>query len=100
MRRDMARDLYAVLGVPLSCGAAEVKSAFRALALRHHPDKALAEGGAALRGAQESLFVLLSQAHSTLSDPVLRKRYDALRAARERAEILGDVVFPEVVALT
>jgi len=30
----------------------------------------------------------------------LHQRYTMLRAARERAEILGDVVFPEVMALT
>ena len=30
----------------------------------------------------------------------LHQRYTMLRAARERAEILGDAVFPEVIALT
>jgi len=30
----------------------------------------------------------------------LHQRYTILRAARERGEILGDVVFPEVMALT
>jgi hypothetical protein len=30
----------------------------------------------------------------------LHQRYTMLRAARERMEILGDVVFPEVMALT
>jgi hypothetical protein len=30
----------------------------------------------------------------------LHQRYTMLRAARERAEILGDAVFPEVMALT
>ena len=30
----------------------------------------------------------------------LHQRYTMLRAARERREILGDVVFPEVMALT
>ena len=30
----------------------------------------------------------------------LHQRYTMLRAARERTEILGDVVFPEVMALT
>lgn len=30
----------------------------------------------------------------------LHQRYTILRAARERSEILGDVVFPEVMALT
>jgi hypothetical protein len=30
----------------------------------------------------------------------LHQRYTALRAARERTEILGDVEFPKVVALT
>ena len=30
----------------------------------------------------------------------LHQRYTILRSARERMEILGDVVFPEVMALT
>jgi len=30
----------------------------------------------------------------------LHQRYTILRATRERMEILGDVVFPEVMALT
>ncbi len=30
----------------------------------------------------------------------LHQRYTMLRAARERMEILGDVAFPEVMALT
>jgi hypothetical protein len=30
----------------------------------------------------------------------LHQRYTILRASRERAEILGDVTFPEVMALT
>ena len=33
-------DLYAVLGLPRSCSARDVKRAYRRLALELHPDKA------------------------------------------------------------
>ena len=78
-------DHYAVLGVPAEAEPEQVRAKYRALALRHHPDKACAEGGAALRAAQEVLFKLLSTAHSTLTDPVLRRRFDALRATQAQA---------------
>jgi DnaJ-domain-containing protein 1 len=74
-------DHYAVLGLPPGASAAEAKAAFRALALRHHPDKAAAEGGAPLRAAAQALFVLLNAAHTCLTDPAERRRYDAQRAA-------------------
>lgn len=70
-------DHYAVLGVPMTCTAAEAKAAYRGLALRHHPDKAPAEGGEEVRAAAEGLFKLLAQAYAVLSDPAARRRFDS-----------------------
>ena len=45
----------------------------RQLALRFHPDKA---SGPGQKEAAEKLFRLVSDAHSTLSDPDKRRLYD------------------------
>lgn len=80
----LARNHYEALGVTRTCTSTEVKSAFRALALRLHPDtaedaSATANGGMA-RGEYESAmheaFTRLQEAHSTLSNVRRRKDYD------------------------
>ena len=68
-------DHYAVLGVPAAATAAEIKQAYRKLALRLHPDKAPA--APPLRAAAEALFKHVAQAYATLSDTAARRKYDA-----------------------
>ncbi len=62
---------YAILGVPKSATAAEIKKAYRALAKKLHPD--INRGSA----ANEARFKAVSAAYSFLSDPERRRRYDA-----------------------
>ena len=69
-------DHYAVLGVSTAATAAEIKQAYRKLALRHHPDKAPA--APPLRAAAEALFKHVAQANAVLSDAVARRKYDAV----------------------
>jgi molecular chaperone DnaJ len=64
------RDPYEVLGVGRSASEAEIKSAFRRLAIRHHPDKNPGDPGAQTR------FQEINQAHQILSDPQKRAAYD------------------------
>ena len=45
------RDPYEVLGVPRSASAAAIKSAYRKLAKKHHPDSNLDDANAAYRPA-------------------------------------------------
>ena len=69
-------DHYAVLGVSTAATAAEIKQAYRKLALRHHPDKAPA--APPLRAAAEAIFKHVAQAYAVLSDATARKKYDAV----------------------
>ncbi|BES98903.1 CSL zinc finger [Nesidiocoris tenuis] len=59
--------LYDALGCSPACTLAELKAAYRALALSQHPDKR--SGGA-------SDFALVDRAWKTLRDPTARRAYD------------------------
>jgi curved DNA-binding protein CbpA len=63
-------DFYKILGVKRTASTREVKSAYRRLARRHHPDV----NGGSEHAARE--FALISLAYRTLSDPQERAYYD------------------------
>jgi molecular chaperone DnaJ len=64
------RDYYDLLEVPRDATDAEIKAAYRRLALQHHPDKNPGD-----RVAEER-FKELAAAYAVLSDPDKRGRYD------------------------
>ena len=66
------RDYYEVLGVPRTASQKEIKSAFRKLARKHHPDVNPSEAGASEK------FKEINEAHEVLGDPEKRKKYDDL----------------------
>ena len=68
------RDPYTVLGVPRGADAETVKRAYRAAALRDHPDRNPDDPAA------EERFKSASEAYATLRDPEARRRYDAYAA--------------------
>lgn len=65
------RDYYEVLGVEKSASADDIKSAYRRLAKKHHPDMNKDNPKAA-----EEKFKELSEAYEVLADPEKRSRYD------------------------
>mmetsp|Transcript_13313 Transcript_13313/g.27354 ORF Transcript_13313/g.27354 Transcript_13313/m.27354 type:complete len:551 (-) Transcript_13313:282-1934(-) len=73
-KKQFASDnYYTVLGLAKNAKAKEIKSAYRKLALRYHPDK-VKEGEN--KEEAEDIFVKVSHAYSVLSDKEKRKIYD------------------------
>src|SRR5918993_3604834 len=64
------RDYYEVLGVSRGANEAEIKTAYRKLAVRFHPDKNPGDSEA------EDKFKEAAEAYSVLSDADQRARYD------------------------
>src|SRR3989475_7505706 len=72
------RDYYETLGVPKTAGEEEIRSAFRKLARKYHPDVAKD------KKAAEEKFKEINEAYEVLGDPEKRKKYDQLGADWDR----------------
>ena len=66
------KDYYQILGVPKTADAKAIKSAYRKLARKYHPDQNPGNKAAAER------FKEINEANEVLSDPEKRQRYDEL----------------------
>jgi molecular chaperone DnaJ len=64
------RDYYEVLGVARNASEADVKKAFRRLAMKYHPDRNTGDAGA------EAKFKEVKQAYDVLTDAKKRSAYD------------------------
>ena len=64
-------DFYDALGVSRDASQKEIKSAFRKLAFKYHPDRSKLPDA-------EAKFKEASEAYAILSDPEKRRKYDAL----------------------
>jgi curved DNA-binding protein CbpA len=72
------RDPYAILGVPASAELGEIKSAYRALARRYHPDMSTSE-------LARRRMIEINRAWELLSDPTRRADLDRTRGREPAA---------------
>jgi curved DNA-binding protein len=83
----MAEDYYKVLNVPRTASGAEIKKAYRKLAMKYHPDHAKGDKAA------EERFKKISEAYAVLSDPQKRKEYDTFGSEGFRQRFSQEDIF-------
>jgi molecular chaperone DnaJ len=84
------RDYYEVLGVAKDAGETDLKSAYRKLALKYHPDRNQGDAAA------EERFKEAAEAYSVLCDPEKRARYDRFGHAGVQGAAGGAGVNPDI----
>ena len=86
------RDYYEVLGVERQASDQQIKSAYRKLALKHHPDRNPGDKQA------EELFKEAAEAYSVLADPQKRGLYDRFGHAGVSGAAAGGGFDPTIFA--
>jgi len=82
-----SEDYYAFLRLKATATPEEIHRAYRALALRYHPDRNPAPEA-------QSIMAQLNEAYSVLSDASRRRKYDA----QSRMSCSNDLALPIVIA--
>jgi len=81
------RDFYEILGVPKNAPDADIKKAYRKVALKYHPDRNPDDKAA------EDKFKEAAEAYEVLSDADKRARYDRFG----HSGVMAREDFPEAV---
>lgn len=71
----MSKNYYEILGLKKEATEKEIKSAFRKLSLKYHPDKQVGKSDAEKKAAEDK-FKEINEAYSVLSDPEKKQKYD------------------------
>ncbi|KAL3474944.1 DnaJ domain-containing protein [Aspergillus californicus] len=79
-------DLYEILGVKEDATPEQIKSAYRKLALKHHPDKVSADA----REEANQQFQKIAFAYAILSDVRRRQRFDLTGSTTEAVDLDDD----------
>jgi len=85
----MKKDYYEVLGIQKDATAAQVKKAYRSLALKHHPDRVSDDK----KAEASERFKEISEAYGVLSDSKKRSMYDQYGHAGIDQHYTSDDIF-------
>lgn len=83
MATSEEKDYYKILGVERTATAEEIKTAYKKMAIRYHPDRNPGDKDA------EEKFKAAAEAYDVLRDPDRRSRYDQFGAAGVNGEGFG-----------
>ena len=83
-------DYYKVLGVDKKASDAEIKKAYRKLAMKYHPDRTKGDKAA------ENKFKEISEAYAVLSDKEKREQYDNFGATGFQQRYTQEDIFSGV----
>ncbi len=83
----MAKDYYEVLGIQRGSSEADIKSAYRKLALKYHPDRN------PNNKAAEETFKEISEAYAVLSDSQKKAQYDQFGASGFHQKYSSEDIF-------
>ena len=84
----MEKDLYNILGINKNASEAEIKSAYKKLALKYHPDRQANKSDTEKKEAEEK-FKEVAFAYSILSDPEKKQRYDQFGITDDQQSMSG-----------
>ncbi len=92
----MKKDYYQIIGVPRNASEAEIKKAYRRLALQYHPDRTHGNKAA------EEKFKEINEAYSVLGNSEKRSQYDMFghnfeRMGTGQEDIFGTSVFEDLI---
>jgi DnaJ-domain-containing protein 1 len=80
------QDYYGVLGVDHTARPQVIRDAYYSLARRYHPDRFRSGPLLDLLARFEDFFMLVTNAHNTLADPLRRAEYDEQLASAQGSE--------------
>ena len=83
----MSEDYYKILGINKGASDAEIKKAYRKLAMKYHPDHTKGDKSA------EEKFKKISEAYAVLSDKDKRKEYDTFGSEGFRQRFSQEDIF-------
>lgn len=90
------RDFYEILGVEKNADEKQIKSAYRKLAIKYHPDKQVGKTEAEKKQAEDS-FKEIAEAYEVLSDTNKRKEYDQYGHAGKNGGGFGGMSQEEIL---
>ena len=80
----MVKDYYQILGVPRNATEAQIKKAYRKLAMQYHPDRNPGKENWA-----NEKFKEINEAFGVLGDPTKRRQYDQFGTVGNVGDIFG-----------
>ena len=75
-KESKKKDYYGALGLVKGCSDADLKKAYRTLAMKYHPDKNRNKSEAEQTDAEKK-FKEITEAYGVLSDPKKKEMYDS-----------------------